>query len=146
MAFKGLFGSFTHKLDSKGRMVLPASFRDEMGAKVVATISTNFRCIALRSDDEWEKFCVRLESAYQQNGKLEPLRSIIFGFANPLDIDSAGRILVPVELRNRLKIGSEVSVNGNKDHIQIWDTQSWSAWCDEHGPRLPLLTEEIPGL
>ena len=146
MSSKGLLGSFTHKLDGKGRMVLPARFRDAMGATVIATIATNCRCIAVRSIGEWEKFYERLDGEYQRNGKLEPLRGIILGFANYIDIDTAGRILVPQELRNRLKIGSEVSVNGNGDHIQIWDTKAWSDWCDEAATRSDELREGIPGL
>ena len=146
VATKGLLGNFTHKLDGKGRMVLPAHFRDEMGATVIATISTNRRCIAVRSENEWEKFDARLQAEFEANNRIAPVRTMILGFAKDIDIDSAGRILVPVELRNRLKIGSEVSVIGSRDHIQIWDMKSWNDWCDEIEPRFDELLEGIPGL
>lgn len=143
---RGLLGSFTHKLDSKGRMVLPARFRDEMGSAVIATIGTNRRCIAVRSGEEWERFDARLKAEYEANSKIGPVRTVILGYANAIDIDSAGRILVPQELRNRLKIGVEVSVIGSGDHIQIWDTRSWNEWCDEIEPRFDELLDGIPGL
>lgn len=142
----GLLGSFTHKLDSKGRMVLPARFREEMGSSVIATMGINRRHIAIRSAKEWQIFDARLKAAYENNSSMGAVRTVLLGYANSIDIDSAGRILVPQELRNRLTIGFEVSIIGSGDHIQIWDSGEWKKWCDEIEPRFEEILEGIPGL
>lgn len=141
----GLQGSYTHKLDTKGRMVLPARFRDEIGQEVVATIGLGSgRFASIYPADQWEAFLLRLDSL--RGGKAREIRRITLASAHTLEVDSAGRILVPQPLRAYAGIAQEVSVNGNSDHLEIWDLASWNDYRDAMWSDIGELAEDIDEL
>lgn len=123
----GLTGSYTHRLDAKGRVVLPAKFRDELGGSVIAAIGIE-RCVTLYSPDRWEALLEKLQQLPSGNGKARDLRRIILASAHELEIDGMGRILMPGVLRTYGSISQEVMINGNGDRIEIWDQDSWDRY------------------
>lgn len=141
----GMQGSYTHKLDSKGRMVLPARFREELGLSVVATIGIE-NCVSVYPQSQWEAFLGRLEALPSGMSKSRNLRRIILASAHEIEIDSMGRILVPQKLREYAGIGQEVSVNGNGDKVEIWDRASWETYRDSSWEDLKELAEGVEGL
>lgn len=141
----GMQGSHNHKLDSKGRMVLPARFREELGQSVVATIGIE-RCVSVYPRAQWEAFLGRLEALSTGSGKSRNLRRIILASAHEMEVDSMGRVLVPQQLRDYAGIGQEVSVNGNGDKVEIWDRASWEAYRDSSWEDLRELAEGVEGI
>lgn len=141
----GLQGSYTHKLDSKGRMVLPARFREELGQSVVATVGID-RCITVYPQPQWEAFLGRLEAMSTGTSKSRDIRRIILALAHEIEIDGMGRILVPQQLRERTGIVQEVSVNGNGDKLEIWDKAAWESYRDSKWEDLRELAEGIEGI
>lgn len=119
-----LVGSYNHKIDGKGRTVLPAKFRGELGASVVATIGID-RCIALYPIARWEELLVKLKdlSSFKKNAR--DFRRVLLSMATEQEIDGAGRILVPQMLRDYAGADVEVTLIGAEDHIEIWDTSKW---------------------
>lgn len=125
----GVQGGYAHKLDGKGRMVLPAKIREVVGTKVVATIGIGkWRCVYVYPIDKWEEYRTRLEEASTKGGTAKDIRRIIMASAHELDVDSLGRILLPAQLRSYAAISSEVNVIGNIDHLEIWDMENWNAY------------------
>ncbi|NLV82277.1 MAG: division/cell wall cluster transcriptional repressor MraZ [Synergistaceae bacterium] len=119
-----LVGSYNHKIDSKGRTVLPARFREELGTCVVATIGID-RCIALYPLSRWEELLVKLKDLSSFKKKTRDFRRVLLSMATEQEIDAAGRILLPALLREYANTEQEITFIGAEDHMEIWDTKKW---------------------
>lgn len=119
-----LVGSYNHKLDSKGRTVLPARFRGELGSTVVATIGID-RCIALYPVQRWEELIVKLKDLSSFKKKTRDFRRVLLSMATEQEIDGAGRILLPVVLREYAGAEQDITLIGLEDHMEIWDSKKW---------------------
>lgn len=119
-----LVGSYNHKLDGKGRMVLPAKFRGELGSSIVATIGID-RCIALYPVSRWEELLLKLKDLSSFKKRTRDFRRVLLSMASEQEIDGAGRILIPQILRDYAGSASEVTLIGAEDHLEIWDTAKW---------------------
>lgn len=117
-----LVGSYNHKLDSKGRTVLPARFRGELGNSVVATIGFD-RCIALYSNSQWEAFMEKVKELPSFKKKTREFRRVLLSMAVEQEIDGAGRILLPAILREYAGAEQDITIIGQEDHVEIWDTK-----------------------
>jgi len=122
--FVMLVGSYSHKLDSKGRTVLPSRFRGELGSSVVATIGID-RCIAVYPIPRWEELLVQLKDLSSFKRKTRDFRRVLLSMATEQDIDGAGRILLPSLLREYACLDQDITLIGAEDHMEIWDTKRW---------------------
>lgn len=139
-----LVGTYDHKLDSKGRLVLPVRFRQELGAVVVCTIGID-RCISLYSSEKWEKVLEKLQQLPFSKGRSRDLMRLILSTASELQVDSAGRILIPGILREHAKLDSEISLIGVSDHLELWDRNLWFEYRNRVMDILPEIAEEVEG-
>ena len=119
-----LVGSYNHKLDSKGRTVLPARFRGELGSSIVATIGID-RCIALYPVSRWEELILKLKDLSSFKKKTRDFRRVLLSMATELEIDGSGRVLFPSGLREYAGIDQEVTLIGLEDHLEVWDSTRW---------------------
>lgn len=117
-------GSFNHRLDGKGRTVLPARFRGELGNTVVATIGID-KCVALYPLSRWEELIMKLKDLSSFKKKTRDFRRVLLSMAAEQSIDGAGRILLPPLLREYAGIEQEITLIGAEDHMEIWDTKKW---------------------
>ena len=113
-----LVGSYNHKIDSKGRTVLPAKFRGELGSSVVATIGID-RCIALYPVPRWEELLEKLKDLSSFKKKARDFRRVLLSMATEQEIDGAGRILVPQILRDYAGADVEVTRSTARKFSQI---------------------------
>ena len=118
-----LVGSYNHKIDSKGRTVLPAKFRGELGSSVVATIGID-RCIALYPVPRWEELLEKLKDLSSFKKKARDFRRVLLSMATEQEIDGAGRILVPQILRDYAGADVEVTLIGAEDHLKFGTRRS----------------------
>jgi MraZ protein len=142
--FPMLVGTFEHRLDTKGRLVIPARFREELGNSVVASFGID-RCISIYSQKSWEGILERLHSLPYSKGKTRDLVRVILASAHEVPIDPAGRILLPQTLRDQAEIDLEVSINGVLDHIEVWNSVKWEAYRSRVMETLPEIAEEVDG-
>lgn len=119
-----LVGSFNHKLDGKGRTVLPARFRGELGNSVVATIGID-RCIALYPLSRWEEMLFKLKDLSSFKKKTRDFRRVLLSMASEQEIDGSGRILLPTLLREYAGVEQDITLIGAEDHMEIWDAKKW---------------------
>lgn len=125
-------GSYAHKLDNKGRIVLPARFREGLGQFVVATIGYGGKHVSVYPKAQWEVQKNELKAKPADNSKESVARRMLMAYSYEQEIDSVGRILIPPQLRKRVSIDQEVSVNGNVDHVEIWDMAAWDSYgCED---------------
>lgn len=141
----GMQGSYTHKLDSKGRMVLPARFREELGQSVVAAIGIE-KCVSVYPSAMWDAFLQRLEQIPSGDTRTRRFRRVMLASAHDIEVDTMGRIVVPQQLRDYAGITAEVSVNGNGDKLEIWDKAAWDRYRDSSWDELRELAEGIEGI
>lgn len=128
----GMSGSFAHKLDGKGRVVLPSRFREHLGVRVYAAIGIGSeRFISVYPAEQWEALMIRLSDLVSRDGRYRNIQQVIVSSAHEIDVDNAGRILVYGDLRSYASITQDVSVNGVIDHIEIWDAESYSRFRED---------------
>lgn len=115
-------GQYSHNIDAKGRLFIPAKFREELGPTFHVTVGQD-HCLSVYSDESWNAFMERLrELSYSQIKALRPV------FANAADCepDAQGRILIPTKLRAYAGLEKEVVVTGSFDRVEIWNAQRWA--------------------
>ncbi|MBQ9940634.1 MAG: division/cell wall cluster transcriptional repressor MraZ [Clostridia bacterium] len=136
-----LLGEYSHTIDAKGRLFVPARYREELGESFIIAKYAN-GCIAVYSRSVWEKFVEKLLS-YPDIKSLSTKR-IIFSSAQEVEPDQQGRILVGAKLRSFAKLEKEVTIIGMSDHAEIWATDVFEEYIRENddGNLLNLLGED----
>ena len=146
-------GSNEINMDTKGRMAIPARYRDalmsEFSGSLVATISITDTCLFIYPRPEWEEMEVKIARMSTFNKDTRRLQHLLIGNARDLDLDGSGRVLIPQELRDYAKLDKKVTLVGQSHRLELWDTESWNsnrkAWLDEVASGLDI-PEEIQSL
>jgi MraZ protein len=141
----GLFGGYEGKIDAKGRLVIRASFREELGSCVVATTIDN-TCISLYSERNWEEVVLRLNELSRQSLNGARIQRRILANSFKQEVDSMGRMLIPETLRFSANIVQDVHVNGNNQKAEIWDLAHWKQFMNDTEELVPDINALIPGL
>ena len=119
-----LIGEYTHSIDEKNRLSLPAKFRSEMGKKIVLTPGLE-GCLFAFAMKEWKEIEDRLkQSSFLQTDSRNFSRYMLGG-AVEAEVDSIGRILVPDFLRERANLKSKVAIVGVSSRVEIWNDKAW---------------------
>ena len=126
-------GEYTHTIDSKRRLSLPAKYRKLLGRSAVVTRGTDENCLFLYSKDEWKKTPQKAiqekESATNITRKnIRDMNRLFYASASEADIDSSGRILLPVNLSAFAALKDRVVLAGVENRIEIWDEQNWQKY------------------
>lgn len=117
-------GEFNHSVDKKGRVIVPARFRELLGEHFVVTKGFD-RCLAVYSIESWNTLQEKLSLMPMVSSDARTLRRMIVGSANETETDKQGRILLPAPLRNYAAIDKDAVVIGNIDHVEIWSKEVW---------------------
>ena len=127
-----LMGTYSHSLDAKGRLIIPAQFRKNLGESFVLTKSPD-KCLAIYSEEEWVKQIEATNSLPRlTNEAARRFRRIYFGNSTSAELDKQGRILIPASLRAYAGLTKDVTLVGVTDHVEIWDEKAWNAYNDEN--------------
>lgn len=141
-----LLGTHTPKLDDKGRVILPAKFRDDLGAGVVITRGQD-RCLYVFSTEEFERVHERIREAPLSNKQARDFLRMFLSGASAEKPDSQNRITVPPALRAYAGLGRELVVTGVGAHAEIWDAEAWNAYAENNEETYAEMEQEvIPGL
>lgn len=115
-------GEYTHTLDTKGRLAVPARLRDELGGVFYVTLSMD-RCLSAYSEESWQQFSAKVNAMpFVKQRKMRPL----FAFAARCEVDGQGRILLPQNLREYAGLVKDVTVVGCNNHAELWDSERWN--------------------
>ena len=119
-------GEYTHTIDDKGRLTIPAKFRGELAAGLVVTrgFDNNLMVYSL---SEWEKLAEEILSRPLAETRMREFRRRVFSGAVDLEPDRQGRILIPPYLREFAEIEGEVVIAGMFNYIEIWSAGQWTA-------------------
>jgi len=119
-------GRHAHSLDTKGRLAVPARFRDALAGGVVLTRGID-QCLALYPILAWEPLAEKVNALPLSDPDARAFRRLVFAEAVDLALDGQGRILVPPELRSYAGIDREAVVVGVNTYIEIWSPERWMA-------------------
>ncbi len=113
-------GSVEHSLDDKGRLVVPARFRERLGTGFFVTIGEPDPCLALYPAGAWAEFCAVLEAAQKKDARYRAFVRHVFGHTEELSCDNQGRLVLPATLRAWAGIDKDVVSIGSLTHVEVW--------------------------
>jgi MraZ protein len=141
-----LLGEYTHTIDDKNRVSLPAKFRKILGKKLVVTPGLD-NCLFLFTYKEWEKVSKRLsENSSVLSADMRSFSRYMFGGAFEAEVDSIGRILIPDFLKDRSKLKGKVVVVGVQNRLEIWNESLWVEYKAKVEKEADGLAEKLSGL
>lgn len=119
-------GNFQHNLDDKGRLMIPARFREMLEGGAYITQGFD-KCLMVMTEDYFKQVYERIEAMNLADPTARLLRRLILSNAYPVEVDKVGRILVPQNLRAFLGIeNGELTVAGQGDYFEVWTPALWN--------------------
>lgn len=122
-----VIGQYQHNIDAKGRLFIPAKYREELGETFYVTIGLD-GCLSVYSDAKWAELTAKFDAL-----PLSKARSMRALFANAAkcEPDSQGRIVIPQKLRKYAGLEKETVIIGVHDRAEIWSAEAWNAQEEE---------------
>lgn len=122
-------GEYEHSVDVKGRVIMPAKLRDDIGEKFILTKGLD-GCLFAYSNTEWENFEEKLKTLPLTNRNAREFVRFFLSGAIECEIDKQGRFLIPSNLRDYAKLEKEIVILGVGTRIEIWDKETWQKDAD----------------
>ena len=123
-------GQFQHNLDEKGRLMIPARYRELLAAGAFITQGFD-KCLMVMTDVYFGQVYDRINSMNLADPTARLLRRLILSNAYPVEVDKVGRILVPGNLRQVIALNGEAIVAGQGDYFEVWNPADWTAQMDQ---------------
>ena len=137
-------GTHTPRLDEKGRLFLPARYRDDVAGGVVITKGQE-RCLYVFPAQEFARKAEQLQSTPLSAKAARDYARQFFGSAFDEKPDRQGRVTLPPGLRAYAGLERDCVVVGAGTRLEIWNAEAWAAYEAEQEPAFAELTEEAPG-
>ena len=123
-------GQFQHSLDEKGRLMIPARYRELLAAGAFITQGFD-KCLMVMTDVYFQQVYDRINAMNLADPTARLLRRLILSNAYPVEVDRVGRILVPQNLRQALALESEAIVAGQGEYFEVWTPAAWNEQMDQ---------------
>jgi len=138
MAFRGYFDN---NLDAKNRLTIPAKLRNPLADGVVVALQRDAsRCIAVWSAGEFEEYVARmLQGLDPLSADYVNLERYLNAYSAEVELDAAGRVMLPAKLLEEAGLGREVAVIGAGNRLEVWDRAAWR----DHQPELKHSVKQI---
>lgn len=114
-------GKSENSLDEKGRLVVPARFRERLGPKFIVTLGAADPCLVLYAEAEWDEFCSRLAGAPVKDEAFRNVVRHVLANSELVSCDAQGRLLLPPSLRGEAALERDVVTIGALTHVEIWN-------------------------
>jgi len=118
-------GEFTHNLDTKNRLTMPAKFREQLSTGLVVTRNPSDHCLLVFPLDVWDKLAARISDLPLTDRHSALLRRAFFSAAEDLKPDKQGRILLNERLRAYAQLDTDVLCAGMNTFIELWNPDVW---------------------
>ncbi len=139
-------GTHAPRLDDKGRLFLPAKFRDQLAEGVVITKGQE-RCLYVFPLAEFERITEQMRQAPVTSKAARDYMRVFLSGASDEVPDRQGRVTIPPALRDYAGLGRDCTVIGAGTRVEIWDAAAWDRYLGENEPVFSELSEEVlPGL
>ncbi len=134
-------GTHTPRLDDKGRIFLPAKFRDELSEGLVVTRGQE-RCLNVWPSAEFRTYTQNLDKDRDASKADRAFMRMLFAGASAETADKQGRVTLPPLLREYAGLSRDCIVIGAFDHVEIWDADSWTTYSAEQEPAFADWSEQ----
>ncbi len=145
-----LTGTHRRTLDEKKRLTLPKKLREVLGDPAVLYVAPGpDKCLWVHTERELERLASRLDERPATDAEARIFRRLYFGQTELVEVDKAGRVLVPERLAQLACLTGEVVLLGVRDHLELWDAAHWDKYRNEHEPQFDSLAQgafELKGL
>lgn len=137
-----LIGEFQHNIDTKGRIIMPAKFRSDLGERFIVTIGMD-GCLFGFPLTSWEVIQEKLKELPIARKDARKFTRYFYSAATEVEFDKQGRINLPKSLVEYAKIDKECRVIGVSDRIEIWSSSQWEAFAADAKENFEDLAEEM---
>ncbi|HYK28391.1 MAG TPA: division/cell wall cluster transcriptional repressor MraZ [Streptosporangiaceae bacterium] len=139
-------GTHTPRLDEKGRLILPAKYREELSAGLVLTKGQE-RCLYVFPVTEFTRITEALRAAPMTAKAVRDYSRVFFASASDEELDKQGRMTIPLSLRQYAGLERECVVIGANTRIEIWDAAAWTTYLEQQEDAFSDASEEVlPGV
>jgi MraZ protein len=135
-------GEYEHTLDEKNRVSLPKSFRAGLGKKMVMTRGLD-NCLFAYSESDWKKVSAKLSELSFAQADTRGFNRFLLSGAAEVEVDSAGRILVPEHQRQFAGLKKTIVFAGVSDRVEVWDATRWKSYKAKIEKQADALAEKL---
>lgn len=140
-----LLGEYNHTLDDKGRVSIPAKFRDDLGSTFIVTKGLD-NCLFVYSKKEWETFEEKLKTLPLTNPNARNFIRFFFAGATECELDKQGRINIPQNLREYALLKKDVYIVGVSTRVEIWDKEKWQNYTSNENLNVEEIANQMSNL
>ena len=142
-------GRYFHTIDPKGRLSIPAKFREALGngygGRLV--VVPNEHCLEVHPLEEWERIEAKVRELSVFNPEVKKISRLYISQAKDTELDTQGRILIPPDSRAKANLTKEAAlVGGGLMHFEIWDRRRFDEFDRVHQDELPTVFEKLSSL
>ena len=134
-------GEFTHKVDSKNRIMMPSEFRENLKGDFYITKGPE-NSLIIYTEEEFAKQSQKLDEKINESKKNRAIKRLFFSSTVKMSLDKQGRILLNKNLKDYSGIKDEAMIIGNNTIIELWDRERWQAYIDEVEVNLSDIMDE----
>lgn len=135
-------GEYQHTIDEKGRMIIPAKFRDDLGEQFVITRGLD-NCLFVYPKEEWKIMEQKLKALPFTRSDARAFTRFFFSGATECELDKQGRANIPSTLRQHAKLDKECVVIGVSSRVEIWSREIWENYYAESAESFNEIAEKI---
>ena len=138
-------GEYMHSIDAKGRVILPADFRAELGDTFIVTKGLD-GCLFIYAQSEWEQLSEKLRQLPLAKTEARAFVRFFFAGARQVELDKQGRFLVPATLRQHASLQKDVVLIGVSSRIEVWSKEEWLKYNEDINPAVSAIAETLADL
>ncbi|MDO5026223.1 MAG: division/cell wall cluster transcriptional repressor MraZ [Tissierellia bacterium] len=120
-------GEYIHSIDSKGRVIMPQKFRDQLGPSFFITRGID-GCLFVYDESEWQAMYDKMKDLKLTSKKAREFSRFLYAPAREVEVDKQGRIIIPQNLREYADIKKEVAITGVASRIEIWSKERYDQY------------------
>jgi MraZ protein len=135
-------GEYQHTIDEKGRMIIPAKFREALGAQFIVTRGLD-NCLFVYPKEEWAVLEQKLKSLPLMKSDARAFTRFFFSGATECELDKQGRINIPNTLCEYAKLEKECVVLGVSNRVEIWSKEVWTSYFQQSEQSFNEIAEKL---
>lgn len=135
-------GEHQHTLDDKGRLTIPAKFREGLGEECIVTRGLD-QCLFVFPTDEWRQLEAKLKALPMTKGDARAFVRFLFSGATRVEFDKQGRMMLPQNLREYAVLEKDAVVIGVSSRVEIWSPAKWKEYTDAAQGSFEEIAEKI---
>ncbi len=135
-------GEYHHTIDEKGRIIIPAKFRDELGSEFIVTRGIE-NCLFVYSMNNWNTICEKLNSLPFTRKDARTFNRFFMSGATNVELDKQGRINISSPLINYANLKKDCVVIGTGDRLEIWSKEDWDSFFNSNKDSMSDIAENL---